>query len=749
MRALLSFLVLAIPALLEAQGSVIIRPCVMRPCPMDRPCPPCGQQGPTVVKQSSVVRADLTDRVLRYEVTETFVNRGSGVGEADYIFPLPKGAAFQDLKLSINGEMISGETLNAGQARAIYEQIVRQQRDPALVEWMGYGMLRARIFPIAPGEEKKVVVRFQMVAEREGDAMRVDYFQGKRTSGGLIRFVDSGREELPRGSFTLTYPANQTYGSAYSPTHSLSTTRRGDTRVVHVTGNASEITLLVPIRRSTEPAISMLTYAPRNENGFALITLSPPAVAPQVTPRDVTLVLDVSGSMSGVKIQQARAAGKQVLATLNSSDRFKLIDFSTDVRSFRDGFVRATPENVREGTRYLESLDASGSTNISGALDAALEGETSSGRLGLVLFVTDGEPTIGERNPDAIASRVARLRKNRRIFSFGVGAELNAALVERLAVEGRGTAHFVRPEESVERAVSVVASRLTSPVITDVRVHADGVRLLKLHPSEATDVFAGQDYVLLARYSGSGDSRLRFEGQTANGPVSWTSRVAFPSSSRENSFVARLWATQRVGYLSAEKRRNGGSREIDDEIRQLGEKYAIPTEFTSYLVLEPGMQLQRRALQGQVSGAQLNNAVVTGAASAVAAPQATDQSKAFEAARSASKQRAATNLAVADEADVRMDTSSGSTTRRVGQRSFQLSSGKWIDSRRADSTKVVKIRAFSEAWFKLVEAIPELKEVFALGDRVLVVGRETAIETAPDGKETLSESELRTIQSRW
>lgn len=761
MRALYSILAFAaLPTLALAQGSVILRPCIPQPCTTQRPCRPCGQQGPMVVKQSSFVRADLTDRVLRYEVTETFINRGSGVGEADYIFPLPKGAAFQDLKLSINGEMVSGETMNAGQARAIYEQIVRQQRDPALVEWMGYGMLRARIFPIAPGEEKKVIVRFQMVAEREGDALRVDYFQGKRSGNDMVRFADFGRDELPRGSFTLTYPANQAYGSVYSPTHSINTTRHGERREVRVMGNASEITLLIPVRRSTEPAISMLAYAPRDENGFALITMSPPAVAPRVTPRDVTLVLDVSGSMSGVKIQQARAAGKQVLSTLNSSDRFKLIDFSTDVRSFRDGFVRATPENVRDGMRYLESLDASGSTNISGALDAALDDETTSGRLGLVLFVTDGEPTVGERNPDAIATRVARLRKSRRIFSFGVGAELNAALVERLAVEGRGTAHFVRPDESVERAVSVVASRLASPVITDVRVYADGVRLLKLHPSEATDVFAGQDYVLLARYSGSGDSRLRFEGQTANGPISWTTRVAFPSSSRENSFVARLWATQRVGYLSAEKRKNGGSREIDDEIRQLGEKYAIPTEFTSYLVLEPGMQVQRRAL---ASPMRLNEAVVTGAATAMSgkvsgvtvdtqsappsAPAATDQSRAFESARAASKQRAATNLAVADESDLRKEDKAGS--RRVGQRSFRLTGEKWIDSRPLDSLKVIKVRAFSEAWFKLIEAIPELKEVFALGDKVLVVGRETAIETSLDGKETLSDSELRTIQSRW
>lgn len=731
---------IAYPALAAAQGT-LIGSCNPRPCTVARPCPPC-RQGPGVIKQSSHVRADLVDRVLRYEVTETFVNRGAGLGEADYIFPLPKGAAFEDLKLSINGELVSGETMSADRARGIYEEIVRRQRDPALVEWMGHGMLRARIFPIAPGEVKKVVVRFQMVAEREGDALRVDYFQGKQNAAQLAR--ESRDERSASGSFVLTYPDVATYGTAYSPTHSVSTSDRGSRREVRVRGSASEITILVPVRGVSVPAISVLTHAPRNDDGFALITLSPPAMAPRATARDVTLVLDVSGSMSGVKIRQARDAGKQVLGTLGPSDRFRLIDFSTDVRTFQEDFVRATPQNIAAANRYLESLRAIGSTNISGALDAALEGTVPSGRLGLVLFVTDGEPTVGERNPDAIASRVARRRHNRRIFSFGVGADLNAALVERLALEGQGTAHFVRPEESVERAVAVVAERLSTPVITDLRVTVNGVRLSKRHPAAASDVFAGQDFMMLTRYSGSGGSTIRFEGNTASGPVSWTKRVAFARDSRENSFIARLWATQRVGFLSAEKRNNGGSREIDDEIRDLGEKYAIPTEFTSYLVLEPGMDAQamRRERNGAISG-DLSNIVVTGAG--VAAPPPAASAESFEAARASAKQRAATSLAAADEADF---TSRGDA-RRVGARTFVLRRDVWIDSRKTDSMPVTKVRAFSAAYFRLIEAIPELREAFVLGDKVIVAGKSVAIETGDDGVTTLDDAKLRQIQQRW
>jgi Ca-activated chloride channel family protein len=712
---------------------------------MDAPCFPCPQQNASIFKQSSHVKAELVDRVLRYEVTETFVNRGGRVGEADYIFPLPKGAAFQDLKLSINGELISGETMNASQARAIYEDIVRRQRDPALVEWMGYGMLRARIFPIAPGEEKKVVVRFQMVAEREGDALRVDYFQGKSNQQNWLVFAGNRDDvDAPRASFTLTYPSDQMYGSPYSPTHSLSTSTHGGRREVRAEGNASEVTLLIPVRKNDAASISVLTYAPRNEDGFALITLSPPAVATRVTPRDVTLVLDVSGSMSGVKIQQARDAGKQVLATLNPADRFKLIDFSTEVRSFRDEFIRATRENVKAGVRYLESLDASGSTNISGALDAALEDDVPSGRLGLVLFVTDGQPTIGERSPESIAERVNKKRGERRIFSFGVGADINAALVERLAVEGKGTAQFVRPDESVERAVSIVASRLTNPVVTNLRVSADGVRLIKRHPSEAADVFAGQDYVLLTRYDGRGSARIRFNGQTANGPVSWTSRVEFPESSRENPYIARLWATQRIGYLSAEKRKGGGSREIDNEIRQLGEKYAIPTEFTSYLVVEPGMRrdLRQQGMTGAVGNAAPMKVSDVPLSAAVSAGSRAPE---FEAARDAAKQRAVTSLSAADE----MDQLKKENSRRVGGRVFALRGEVWTDLRRADSTRTVKVKAYSEAYFKLIDAIPELREVFTLGDKVVVTGKDVAIEIGPSGAESLSDSELRRIQSGW
>ncbi len=704
----------------------------------------------------------MADRVLRYEVSETFVNRGSRVAEADYVFPLPPGAAFEDLKLSINGELVSGETMSADKARGIYEEIVRRQRDPALVEWMGHGLLRTRIFPIQPGEEKKVVVRFQAVASREGDALRIDYRRGTdpERPRPLVRPATETPSDDERDSWTsfaLYYQPGSTYGEPYSPTHTLRTKTEGSTRRVEARGSAAEVTILLPLRRPNVAAMSVLTHAPGEGRGFTLITITPPASARRALPRDVTFVVDVSGSMRGKKLEQAKEAGYALLASLNDSDRLRVIDFSTDVRSFRERWVPATRDNLRDARRYIQDLRAEGSTNISGALETALEGRTDGERLPLLVFITDGEPTVGERDPARIAALASRLRDDTRIFSIGVSADVNATLIEQLAVEGRGTAHYVRNDESVERTVSLLASRLTAPVLTNVRVRADGVRLSQVMPAGSIDVFAGQDLVVLARYEGSGNATIRLEGETVDGPLTWSTRARFADRDRGNAFVARLWAAQRIGWLAAEKRRNGGSAEVDGEIRRLGERYGIPTEFSSYLVVEPGMEFPRRrdaATGSAQSGDRLaapREVVVTGtAASASAKRQANDASAPppasaearFEDARLSALQRQTRSTA-------ELESKATSGSRTIGNRLFSLADGVWKDAALTPSHRTIRVKPYSALYFDLMRRVELLGPVFALGERVIVAGKSLAIELAPDGLEALGEREFNALVRDW
>jgi Ca-activated chloride channel family protein len=347
---------------------------------------------------------------------------------------------------------------------------------------------------------------------------------------------------------------------------------------------------------------------------------------------------------------------------------------------------------------------------------------------------------VGETRADAIAQRAAELRRQRRLFTFGIGADVNAALLEQLALQGRGTATFVRPEESVERAVGVVADRLTRPVATDVQLHADGVRLYSIQPQGAIDLFAGQDLVVLARYAGSrSNTTLTIEGRSPEGPVQWTGRVSLPATSGDNSFVARLWAVQRVGYLSAERHRTGANPEIDSELRQLGERYGIPTELTSYLVKEPGMQVAgiinpRRADMGGGSGAP----------SPLSAAQTPGDR--FEAAKVASEQRAATSLSDLDKNGVR---DSKDRMRTAGTRMFVLDNGVWTDTRPGDGLRVVKVKAYSAAYFALLQRLSELGPLFAVDEHVRLHGRRVTIEIADEGVSQLDPASLDALARDW
>lgn len=679
-----------------------------------------------VVRTGREVRVTLEGRVLRYEVTERWTNRGRALGEVDYVLPLPRGAAFENLSLMIDGEMVNGEIRGAGEARRIYEEIVRRQRDPALVEWMDHGVLRTRIFPIQPGETRTVTVRFNAIAEREGDALRVDVpaprGQGTENTGTQLNFQ---------------WPEGDGYGEAWSPTHRVEDAGgvpRRSLRVVDATGT---VTLLLPVRSNTA-AMTVLTHAPRTDEGYMLLTIGAPTRSVSRTARDVTFVIDVSGSMSGEKLVQAKAAGRQLLNSLSGADRFRLIAFSSDVNDFAEGWSAVNPGSLRRAQEWLDGLSATGGTNIGGALERALEASTPENRLGLVLFMTDGEPTVGERDPAKLAARASQQRGERRVFTFGIGADVNATLLEQLALDGAGTAHFVRPQENVERIVGVVAQRLTSPVATDIRIRAQGVTLQQVMPAGRIDLFAGQELTILARYTGSAESaRITITGQHPDGPVTWTSEARFPAQRTQDAFVGRLWATQRVGWLSAERRKNGASPELDNEIKQLGERWGIPTALTSYLVLEPGMVVSNGPVpRGGRGGAM---PMAQGVGTAASAPPAV-----FEQARKAAEQRSSRSVADAEgDMDARQ-------TRRTASRMFVMKDSVWTDTRGAAArARTVRVRPFSDAYFALMNRTPELREVFALGERVEARGRAVTVVLAADGAERLSAADVDAITRDW
>jgi Ca-activated chloride channel family protein len=522
----------------------------------------------------------------------------------------------------------------------------------------------------------------------------------------------------------------------------LDSRRVGGRLEVTVEDGGGDVEIFVPVRRGLVSS-SLLTHTPAGEDGYFMLLLSPGATdARSALPRDLILVADVSGSMSGPKMEQARAALRQTLGTLNPADRFRLIAFSSAVREFRPGFTPAGPADVAAAERFVEALVPEGGTNIGAALDVALEpdhgkqrggDESGHSRLSVVLFITDGLPSIGEQLPDRIAASAAARRGERRIFTVGVGHDVNTYLLDRLASEGRGSSEYVPPGASVEAAVGALAAKIRHPALLDLRIDRAPVELAELAPGRLPDLFHGEEMVVFGRYRGRSAGAVTISGERDGRRERFTARGDFSAHAPDNDFIPRLWASRRIGDLTRQIRIEGSSPLLVEQIRDLGLRYGILTEYTSYLVQEPEviasgpvpprpMPLREDSRRDEARPAAARQ---TGAA-------------AFEQAQTSAKMREVKSLADADAMSRRAQaglTEDGltSATRSVAGRIFVRRRGVWTDATHRDSLHVTAVAAYSEAYFGLVRALPELAPWLGAGDDVLIAGRRISIRITPSG----------------
>jgi Ca-activated chloride channel homolog len=693
---------------------------------IERPVNP-GVPGGEVERTGSQVRITVDGRVARVEVEELFRNAGSRLAEGSYLYPMPGEAVFTNFSLWMGDQEVRGETMNAEQARAIYEEIVRRRKDPALLTFAGHGLVRAQVFPIQPGETRKVVLRFTQLLSRSGDAVRLRYSLGNRGSAANT-------------SFRVSLPNASSYGTPYSPTHQVDTRRDGDRIEISLPAAASgEVELFLPLRKGLV-GTSLVTHAPGGEDGYFMLLLAPAqADAAASVPRDLTLVMDVSGSMSGTKLEQAKAALEQALGTLAPSDRFRVIAFSSAVRRFRDGFVPADRQNLADAREFIDGLGAEGGTNIAGALEAALESRTDPERLAMVLFVTDGLPSVGEQAPDRIADQAAGHIGRTRIFTVGIGHDVNTYLLDALATRGRGSAEYVPPGASVETAMGSLMAKLRYPALVNLRIGESPVSLSQTYPTQLPDLFYGEELVLFGRYKGQGNGDIIITGDRNGRRERIVVRAEFEGHEPGNDFIPRLWAARQIGELTRQIRLEGASSSLVAQVKELGLRYGILTEYTSYLVQEPseivvtpGAPALRR--EDQIAGAR-NSAAQTGA-------------QAFERARASSKLSDAKSLAAADEA---LTTGTASLaprglgvldSKRVAGRLFVQRGQVWTDVAHTDRITITAIAAYSKAYFDVVRLLPELAPYLSVGDEVVIAGRRESIRIGLSGIEVWRPGQL-------
>jgi Ca-activated chloride channel family protein len=615
---------------------------------------------------------------------------------------------------------------------------VRAKRDPALIELAGHGLLRARVFPIAAGETRKITLRYTQMLPRTGDALQFKYAAGARNSG-VTRVIrdDVARARRPDRtplSFTLVIEAADGFGNPFSPTHQLHVERSGRRLEVRPEAELSgDFDVFLPLRGAAV-GLTMITHRPSSEPGFFMLTLSPAATAERAVPRDVTAVLDVSGSMSGEKMEQARSALHALLRSLSEADRFRLIAFSDQVRLYRREWITATNAAVEQAEAWVDGLRAEGGTNIAGALEEAFEATSPDARLSFVIFITDGLPSVGEQNAERIAERIERRRARARVFAFGVGYDVNTYLLDRLSAAARGSTQYVRPGESVERAIGALATKIRFPVLADLRIGNTPVRIDEIYPVELPDLFVGEELVIVGRYRGAGRGSVTITGARASRRESFSTAAVFEDHELANDYIPKIWAARKVGYLSQKIRLHGQDSETLEQLRETALRYGVLSEYTSYLVQEPTDLAMRVNAAPPAIGAQ---------ASGRAAVTAAEMARMRREARTlAETEQAAAKLAAAHDGR-------GAATRTVGGRVFRNVNGTWTDTRYRPGGDVVGIEPFSPAYFALLRALPELEPYWKAYTNVIVAGRSTSIKLAAGGAQQLDAARIAETVKRF
>ncbi len=719
----------------------------------------------------------IEDQVAITKVEQTFRNHTDRQLEATYVFPVPKGASVRKFSMWVDGKEVPGELVEADKARQIYTSIVQRTLDPGLLEYMGNNLLRLRVFPVPAKGDQKIAVSYTSVAQGENGL--IEYIYPLKHDGKAVSTLD-------KFAITVNLKSQHPLQSIYSPSHAITMTRPNDRQAV-VTFEKDAAVLdrdfqLFYTAGSKDVGLTALVHRPTDSNpGYLMLLVSPRAELSksQQVPRDMVFVLDTSGSMRGKRMTQAQSALKYCLSNLQSQDRFAVINFATTVNRYTEKLLPATTGQIADAKKWVDGLEATGGTAIQDALQSALELRPSDdGRTFTIVFFTDGRPTIGETNEGNILKNVlAKNSANTRIFTFGVGDDVNASMLDQLAEQCRAVSTYVRETEDIEAKVSGLYGKISNPVLTNLKLSvAPEVKISEVYPPELPDLFHGSQLMILGRYTGKDKVQVKLTGKVGQEEKEFVYDVPFvDKTSEDKTFVEDLWARRKVGYLLDQIRRNGEKKELVDEVVTLAKRYGITTPYTSYLIVPDGPvpvagpgrpgggfpggppALLRQAgeggakkvadiakgigkgdgkggvagKRGTFEGDRLaEEARTPGGASAPHAKTILEQKEALDKAKALFARREldgvqsgklGVDLSVQMN-NLRNQTRTGQTaSRMVNKRNCLEVGGVWIDDGFDSKMKTVTVKAMSKAYFRMLERQPRMRDVFTLGNYLVWV----------------------------
>jgi Ca-activated chloride channel family protein len=725
MRLLLMLSVfLALATIASAQGIIVPGPC--RRCPDPRPGPL-----PRALPIKSIkIDTKISSQVATTHVEQVFRNDTGATLEGTYLFPIPESASIAEFAIWDGDRRLVGEVRTREEARRIYDEIVRRQRDPGLLEYAGKDLFQASIFPILPHSDKKLEITYTQVVRAEGGTVSYRYPLG------------TGRQIVQIGSVAgrVEVESKEPVRNVYSPTHVIDVKRSSDRRSLvsfeSESGKEPQDFQLFYTISKEDFGLTLLTHREPGKQGYFLLMISPKDdwTDQEYSAKDVVFVVDTSGSMADEgKMEKARAALLYGVRILRPQDRFNIISFAGEEHLMEARLIAADEKGRARGEAFVKALKPMGGTNINQSLLASLRqfSEMDRERPKMLVFMTDGLPTVDETNVSRIIDNVRKATKpGVRLFTFGVGYDVNTALLDKLAAENGGVADYVEPKEDLEVKVSNFFSKVNYPVLTDLQLDMGGAQTDLTYPRNIPDVFRGSQVTLIGRYSNESDLNavhMKLSGKSGGAVRSYTyANLSFPLRTDANDYLPRLWATRRVGWLMEQVRSNGEQKELRDEIVDLGTRYGIVTPYTSYLALEEGQVSRRdvnnmimneppRPPKGMGMGGFRKMSEASAAPAPTPMPQAVTGADAIQQSKAARAQQE--RLVLKDE-DTRTD-----AVKRVEGKTFYLIEGVWTDSEFKPETRLPETMLVfgSDEYFELLKKNPKLGSYFSLGERVIVI----------------------------
>ena len=551
---------------------------------------------------SVTVAVQIDERIARTRTDQIFTNHAEWEVEGIYEFTLPEGAIITDLVLWIGDKRIQGEVLEKEEARRTYDDIVGRRIDPALIEQVTPNQFRLSIFPFPAQGSRRVEFEYMQILESHNGRIDYTFPLAPETSQPLQMELFVLRAQVrSQHEFEVTTSGLPRLTDIDRPDQSRANIFFGDEQI----RPREDFTMTIS-QTDDQPRPTVLSFAPQANDNLGYYALWLPAL-PELTrdgplPRSLTFVIDVSSSMQQGKLQAVKGALAAAIDALEASDLFNIVVFTHRADSFAAAPVPADPDNKKSATAFINQQDALGVSNFEAGLGRAMQQAFPANRVNHVIFLTDGLPTLGELELESLSEMVGEWSAGQaRLFTIGVGQDVDQGFLTGLAEDHRGEAYFLSEEGDIEEALQELFESFTFPILLLDELSFDQVEIHDVHPRGLETLAAGRELFQVGRYRGGGTFTLSLAGHVGEENMSLDFPLEFTQTDVSGRLIPRLWAYQKIQALEEQIARFGEKQELLDDILALGLEYQLVTRRTSLFAPDDGVEVNPEPRDGELA----------------------------------------------------------------------------------------------------------------------------------------------------